>query len=125
MMTDVDKPYGGLAMLWKISLDITVKYLYNSLNKRVITVMMKCKDENICVCNVYLSCYENNIEYTKELLECLAHIDLLFTEQRNINKNLELCIIGDFKIDCTRIVKNTQVAVIDRSKVNYDMKKIT
>ena len=57
-MTDVDKPYGGLAMLGKKSLDINVKYLYNSLNKRVITVMMKCKDENVCVCYVYLSCYE-------------------------------------------------------------------
>ena len=100
MMTDVGTPYGGLAMLWKKSLDMQVKHLEISLYKRVMAVVMGYKYVNKCVCNVYLPCYENNVEYSEELLEFLAYIELLFTGLWNVKKNLELCIIGDFNIDC-------------------------
>ena len=88
-------------------------------------VMMKCKDVNIRVCKIYLPCYENNIECSNELLECFAYIELLITEQRDVNNNLELRIIGDFNTDCKRIVNNMHTVVIDRFMADYDMKIIT
>ena len=62
----VDHSYGGLAASWKNECTSNIKYLGCSPNKRVMSFLLKCVDMNICMCNVYLPCFENTANYVDD-----------------------------------------------------------
>ena len=68
-------------------------------------VIFKCKSINIYLFNVYLPCFEYSDEYSVELMECFAFIELVIDQQKDV-RGLEFYIIGDFNIDVERIYNN-------------------
>jgi hypothetical protein len=97
------RPKGGLAILWKKALRHVVKYVGSSLNNRVMTMVIECNDFNICLCNVYLPCFGQNMDYGLELMECLSYIDYVYEQVKSEYCNIELCIIGDFNVTVNKL----------------------
>ena len=104
------RPYGGLVALLKNEYTSNIKYLRCSPNKRVMSFLLKCVDMIICVCNVYLPCFENTANYVDELLDCISYIEWIFNEQNDMYEKVELCaIIGDFNVDCNKMMNDKNV----------------
>jgi exonuclease III len=99
----VGRPKGGISIAWKKSLNSVVKYIGNSLNNRVMAVIIECDTFKICLCNVYFPCFEPTVEYTTELMECLSYIENVYEQSVSICNSTQLCIIGDFNIDMYKI----------------------
>ena len=100
----VDHLACSLVALWKNEYTSNIKYLGCSPNKRVMSFLLKCVDMNICMCNVYLPCFENTANYVDELLDCISYIEWIFNEQNDICEKVELCVVGDFNIDCNKMM---------------------
>ena len=86
------RPYGGLAALWKNEYTSNIKYLGCSPNKCVTSFLLKCVDIDICMCNVYLPCFENKANYVDEFLDCISYIEWIFNEQNDMYEKVELCV---------------------------------
>ena len=43
-----------------------------------------------------------SIEYECELLECLSYFENVIQQQRKIYGNIDICIRGDFNVDCAK-----------------------
>ena len=69
----------------------SVKFIGISLNGRIMAVILKFKSTNICLFNVYLPCFEYSEEYSVELMECVAYIELVIDQQK-YGGELEFCI---------------------------------
>ena len=50
-----------------------------------------------------MPCYNGSIENECELLECLCYIEYVIQQQREIYKNIDICICGDFNLDCAEL----------------------
>jgi hypothetical protein len=77
-----------------------------SLNKRVMISLLCCEDRYICLCNVYLPCFESNVECTTDLLECLSFIEVILGKLLSEYTCVDLCICGDFNTQLERIYSN-------------------
>ena len=62
-------PKGGLAILWRNEFKSIIKYLGNTPNGRVMSIMLFGNDKNLGILNVYLLCYNRSVKYECELLE--------------------------------------------------------
>ena len=51
-----------------------------------------------------MPCFEYSDDYSVELKECVAFIELVIDQQKDVG-GLEFCIIGDFNINMERIFK--------------------
>ena len=60
-------------------------------------------DKNVCILNMYLPCYYGSIEYECELLKRLSYIEYVIQQQREIYGNIDICISGDFNVDCAKL----------------------
>ena len=114
-IVSVGRPYGGLAALWKNEYTSNIKYLRCSPNKRVMSFLQKCVYMNICMCNVYLPCFENTANYVGELLDCISYIEGIFNEQNDIYEKVELCVVGDFKVDCNKMMYDKNLRLLRES----------
>jgi exonuclease III len=103
------RPKGGLAIMWKKSLMLAVTVIGNSLNNRIMTAIIECAQFSLCLCNVYLPCFEQSIDYNIELLECMSYIEHVFEQLSDDYGNMEVCIIGDFNINIQKIYNNCYV----------------
>ena len=70
---------------------------------RVKAVTLLGNDKNLCILNVYLPCYHGSIEYVCEQLECLSYSEYVIQQQREIYGNIDICICGDFNVDCANL----------------------
>ena len=50
--------------------------------------LLKFVDMSICMCNVYLPCFENTANYINELLAFISYIEWIFNEQNDIYEKL-------------------------------------
>ena len=81
------RPKGGLAILRKKACISFVRFNGSSLNGRIMAVTFKWKSTNTCVLN---------IEYSVELMECVAFIKLVIDQKKDVG-GLEFCIIWGFQ----------------------------
>jgi hypothetical protein len=119
------RPSGGLAIMWNKKFKNKIKYLSSSFNKRIMACIIECNEMNICLFNVYLPCCVNNDEYVTEILECVSFMEYIVEQQRSVYGNVEMCVIGDFNVDCVRLNSNANVEVLQRFKNEYNMNIIT
>ena len=82
------RSYGGLAALWKNEYTSNIKYLGCSPNTCVTSFLLNCIDLNICMCNVYLRCFENIANYADELLNCISILNAYLMSRIIHMKNL-------------------------------------
>ena len=66
--------------------------------------LLKCVGMNICMCNVYLPCFENTANYVDEMLDCISNIKRIFNEQNDIHEKVELCVAGNFNVDRNKMM---------------------
>ena len=119
------RPKGGLAILWKKVYNSSVRYIGSSLNGRIMAVILKCKSTNICLFNVYLPCFEYSDEYSVDLMECVAFIELVIDQHKNVGDGFEFCIIGDFNIDIERIFNSNKASVLKSFLRDYKLNIVT
>ena len=55
------RPQGGLAILWNRQLSYNIRYLGCSPNNRVMAILLEIEHGAICIFNVYMPCFNNNI----------------------------------------------------------------
>ena len=95
-ITRVGRPYGGLAIIWKNNLALSITPI-KTINPRLCAVMVKSNNLNIIMCNLYLPCDDNtdvNFDLYGETLYDLINIidtyrgfDLLIGGDLNTNFN--------------------------------------
>ena len=119
------RPYGGLVALWKNKYTSNIKYLGCSSNKCVMSFPLKCVDMNICICNVYLSCFENTANYVDKLLDCISYIEWIFNEQNDINEKVDLSVVGDFNVDCNKMMYNKNLRLLGEFINDYNINIFT
>jgi hypothetical protein len=115
------RPKGGLALMWKKSLSNSVTFIGSSFNNRVMAVRIVCKEFDICLCTVYLPCFEQTVEYSVALMECISYIDHVYESLMNDQSCVELCVLGDFNVDLNKSVGNLYVSGIRDLIADYDM----
>ena len=69
------RPKGGLAIMWNKSLLTSLKIIGSNINNRVMAAVLTCDSFVVCICNVYLPCFEQSEEYSSILMECLSYVD--------------------------------------------------
>jgi exonuclease III len=115
------RPKGGLAFMWRKSLSASIKFIGSSFNNRVMAVRIVCKEFDICLCNVYLPCFEQTDEYSVILMECISYVDHVYESLRNEQNCIELCVVGDCNVDLNKIVNNHYVSGIRDLMADYDL----
>ena len=98
-----------------------IKYIGNSKNNCVMYLLIKCDNFNICVCNVYMPCFEHTTKRTEELIECFAYIDHVFDMLTRANESVKLCIKGDYNVDIQRMYDSLNTKCIRDFSVQYDL----
>ena len=119
------RSYGSLAAFWKNEYSSNIKYLGCSPNKRVMSFQLKCVDMNICKCNVYLPYFENTANYVDELLDCISYIEWIFNEQNAIYEKVELCVIGNFNVDCNKMMYEKNLCLLREFINDYNINIFT
>ena len=76
---------------------------------------------NICICNVYLPCFENTANNVDELLNCILYIEWIFNEQNDIYEKVELCVVGDFNVDCNKMMHDKNLRLLREFSYDYNM----
>ena len=65
-----------------------------------------------------MPCFEYSDEYSVESMECVAFIELVIDQQKDVG-GLEFYIIGDFNIDIERIFNNNKASVLKKCLNDY------
>ena len=85
-------------------------------------VIFKCESTNICLFNVYLPCFKCSNKYSVELMECVAFIEIIIDQQKNVG-GLKLCIIGKYNIE--RIFNNNKASFLKKLLNDYQLNVVT
>ena len=78
----------------------------------VMVLVIECDGVNIFLFNIYLPCYMNNVEYEVDLLECISHIEMIYSQQNDKLSNMELLIIGDYNVDYSKMFNCRNAGII-------------
>ena len=81
--------------------------------------LLKCVDMNICMCNVYLLCFENTAKYVDELLDCISYIEWIFNELSDIYEKVEFYVVGDFNVDCNKMMYDKNLRLLRKYINDY------
>ena len=119
------RPHDGLAVFWKKKFSLIVHYVGSSPNNRVMALVVECIDENICLFNVYLHCFDNSVIYLQDLLECFSYIELIVKQINDEYENVKICIIGDFNFDCARLFKHENLKSVREFMTEYSTSVVT
>ena len=98
------RPKGGLAILWRNGFKSIIRYKGNNQIDRVVAIILFGNDKNLYFLNEYLPCYNGSVKYECEPLECLSYIEFIIKQPREIYRNVDICICGDFNVDCMNMV---------------------
>ena len=134
-ITRVGRPYGGLAIIWKNNLALSITPI-KTINPRLCAVMVKSNNLNIIMCNLYLPCDDNtdvNFELYGETLYDLINIidtyrgfdliiggDLNTDFNRNESRNLDLLnqFINDELLNCISLELSSNNFTFQNSRGN-------
>ena len=91
-----ERPFGGLAIMWRQSLNILVQTM--SLQERFMIINLGFNDSSIVLVNVHLPFYDRNYESFIEYSQTLGEIEAFVNNKGASN----LLSLGDFNTDPTR-----------------------
>ena len=88
-------------------------------------LIVECIDENICLFNVYLPCFDNSVIFLQYLLECFSYIELIVKQINDEYENVKICTIGDFNFDCARLFKHENLKFVREFMTEYSTSVVT
>ena len=90
------RPFGGLAILWKKSLQSCVKVI--ALDKRIMCLHIQTSEGVVSLLNVYLPTDYGDYDSLDEFGMCLGHLSSALEQQSQISSLLG--VLGDFNANC-------------------------
>ena len=115
------RPKRGLAIMWNKSRLTSLKIIGSSINNRVMAAVLTYDIFVMCICKVYLPCFEQSEEHSTVLMEYLSYIDYVHDLLLREHNYIELCIIGDCNFDLHKLYNSQYVACMEQIITDYDL----
>ena len=77
-------------------------------------------NKSFVIVGVYLPCYANNDDYEYDMMTCVSFIESMYNVYQN-NMNCTFIMIGDFNMDCSKIVKCDTLSCLRSLLAEYNM----
>ena len=116
------RPYGDVGFMWNKSAGLKVKLIGVDDLHRVMAIEVVVGNKTFVIVGVYLPCYANNDDYECDMMTCVGFIESVYNICiKMIIMNCTFIMIGDFNVDCSKIVKCDRLSCLRSLLAEYNM----
>ena len=115
-----NRPFGGVAFLWRQSIAKFVTVIGEDDNHRCIAIKLSLNSFDLLIFCVYLPCYASIDDHEVEILHVLAFMESIIA-QLSDQRDLRVLICDDCNFDYNKLLQSPRLSVFRRFLLDSDI----